>query len=309
MMQALATAASQNGVLADISKAITNLHHVPTTPPQHKLYFKPWKSYDSTASVCVTATIMGVVLHRSPLVRAATSLLKPTSSSSSRRQLHHRIVAPPPPPPTAFVPDPATFLKLIGRKLSQHASKITSWDALFNLTSPQLKELGIESAASRKYLLDWRHRFRRGDWGIGGDLKFVKDGVALVKLCDVPASSPEAAAKALEKPSPATMTRTPGHSRIILNLPEEELETANPEDLARRLTEGTLRPVSGLRVKGAGQICGPRVEVVKGSNGTVGVLKVQEGLWEIVKGHKVDGGERRKAEVRAKKRAAERKAA
>jgi hypothetical protein len=34
---------------------------------------------------------------------------------------------------------------------------------------------------------------------------------------------------------------------------------------------------------------------------------MQEGIWEIRRGHKVDGGERRKAEVRAKRRAAENK--
>jgi hypothetical protein len=37
-------------------------------------------------------------------------------------------------------------------------------------------------------------------------------------------------------------------------------------------------------------------------------LKVTEGMWEDRRGHKVDGGERRQAEVRFKRRVAERKA-
>ena len=53
-------------------------------------------------------------------------------------------------------------------------------------------------------------------------------------------------------------------------------------------------------------ISGHGVQAVKGHQG-LAVLKVQEGLWEQKRGHKVDGGERRKAEVRAKRRAAENK--
>jgi len=66
--------------------------------------------------------------------------------------------------------------------------------------------------------------------------------------------------------------------------------------------------VIGLRIKDSHTIYGPHVELVKGSNGSAAHIKVKEGLWEHRRGHKVDGGERRKAEVRAKRRAAERKA-
>ena len=37
------------------------------------------------------------------------------------------------PRPTPFVPDPQTFLTLIGRNMAQHAAKIPSWEALFTL--------------------------------------------------------------------------------------------------------------------------------------------------------------------------------
>ena len=80
------------------------------------------------------------------------------------------------PSPTPFVPDAQTFLSLIGRNLSQHAARIPSWEALFSLTSKQLRELGVEPARSRRYLLRWREKFRNGDYGVGGDLEQVVDG-------------------------------------------------------------------------------------------------------------------------------------
>ena len=65
--------------------------------------------------------------------------------------------------------------------------------------------------------------------------------------------------------------------------------------------------VQGVVVKGAKTIKGSYVEPVKGSGGLRARIRLQEGIWEIRRGHKVDGGERRKAEVRAKRRAAENK--
>lgn len=125
----------------------------------------------------------------------------------------------------------------------------------------------------------------------------------------------------------ATMTKGPGQRRMVLNLPEVEAQTQEQaeegkeekkgtsvlppvaiegEDMARQVKEGMLRPVAGVHLKGASQIYGSHVEPVKGAGGTVAAIKVKEGLWEHKRGHKVDGGERRKAEVRAKRRAAER---
>lgn len=110
----------------------------------------------------------------------------------------------------------------------------------------------------------------------------------------------------------ATMTKTAGERRVILNLPHDEEGTTTDipaEALARRMLEGGLKPVVGVHIKGATQIYGPHVEPVKGTNGSVAVIRVKEGLWEQKRGVKVDGGERRKAEVRFKRRKAERKAA
>lgn len=246
------------------------------------------------------------------LLKAGTSAPTPSTSSSkpSRRNLHTRIIPPPPPQPTPFVPDASTFLTLIGRKLSQHASKIPSWSALFNLTSTQLKDLGIDPPRNRKYLLRWREKFRRGDWGIGGDFKYVTDGVARVRAVDVPRSE-IGEGQGGSSMATATMTRSAGQRRVILNVPVDKEESAELDaaELARQLQMGTLKPVFGLHIKGTNQVYGPHVEAVKGTGGSVAIIKVKEGLWEHRRGHKIDGGERRKAEVRSKRRAAERKAA
>jgi len=197
------------------------------------------------------------------------------------------------------VPDATTFLTLIGRKLSAHASKIESWDALFSLTSTQLQELGVEPPRARKYLLRWRDKFRNGEFGIGGDLKKVKDGIAEVRLVEVPVALSSDTADRL--PSGATLTRSPGMMKRIINVDPENPPTSDAE--LRKASR-----VIGLKIKDSHTIYGPHVELVKGSNGSTAHIKVKEGLWEHRRGHKVDGGERRKAEVRAKRRAAERKA-
>src|SRR4051812_23923523 len=122
------------------------------------------------------------MIIRPAQLRPIPSFLLPNQSSKFQqtRCLHHSRKAPRIPSPTSFVPDAETFLSLIGRNLSQHASKIKSWKALFSLTSPQLKELGIEPPRARRYLLRWREKFRNREYGIGGDFKYVEGGKAEV---------------------------------------------------------------------------------------------------------------------------------
>ena len=67
-----------------------------------------------------------------------------------------------------------------------------------------------------------------------------------------------------------------------------------------------LKPVEGIRVVGAHTIVGPHVQPLKGGKGAR--ITVKEGLWEVRRGRKIDGGERRQAEVRAKRRSEENKA-
>jgi len=205
------------------------------------------------------------------------------------RCLHARIPIPRVPSPTPFVPDAQTFLTLIGRNLSQHASKIPSWEALFSLSSHQLKDLGVEPPRARRYLLRWREKFRNGQWGIGGEADKIVDGVAIVRVVELPTG----------KSSGGSATHTPGTAKIVVNtLPDQEPKGEELKALTR---------IEGLRVKGARTITGPHVIPVAGGKGRVAKIVIQEGLWEDRRGHKIDGGERRMAEVRAKKRAEERK--
>lgn len=214
------------------------------------------------------------------------------------------------PKPTPFVPDPKTFLTLIGRSMSKHASKIEDWKALFTLSSPELRELGIEPARSRRYLLRWREKFRRGEYGVGGDLKYVEDGKAELRIIDVPRSQLPAS---LQQPQHikedsildgvfgASLTQNPGSRKIIMNLPPG---VAKPDTNELQKWER----IKGMQIHNGSAIKGSYVQPMAGWAGEVARLVVTEGMWEHRRGHKVDGGERRKKEVRHKKRMAERKA-
>jgi hypothetical protein len=246
------------------------------------------------------------------------------------RCLHHQSRQRPVPAPTPFVPDHATFLKLIGRSLSRYTSKFASWQELFTASSNQLRERGIEPARDRRYLLRWREKYCNGEFGIGGDMRFVEAGVATLRVVDVPRlPSTESeqvnpqhqagnASKTNHQPQPKTKTmpkpitnptpsQFPATSRLILNLPS----TATDPTVALQPGQSThdLRKVAGVKLVHGHIIQGPYIQPSKGSNGSVATLKVQEGLWEHRRGHKVDGGERRKAEVRFKRGVEERRKA
>jgi hypothetical protein len=215
--------------------------------------------------------------------RPIPSFLLPFTQSIRARSLHHRVKAPRAPQPTPFVPDVQTSLSLIGRNLSQHAPKIPSWNALFSLTSTQLRELGVEPPRARRYLLSWREKFRQGRFGIGGELRHVENGEARLSVVEVPANGHR----------PATATLSSGKRKIVIN------STSSGRD--QPLEE--LKPVAGVKIKGAHTIVGPHVLPLKGGRGAR--IPVKEGLWEDRRGRKIDGGERRQAEVRAKRRSAE----
>lgn len=96
--------------------------------------------------------------------------------------------------------------------------------------------------------------------------------------------------------SPATATRSSGKRKVVVNT------KMNGEELPLE----QLTTVEGVKVKGAQTIVGPHVLPAKGGKGARIIIK--EGLWEQRRGHKIDGGERRQAEVRAKRRSEENKA-
>lgn len=212
---------------------------------------------------------------------------------------------------TPFVPDAQTFLTLIGRGLSQHAAKIPSWDALFTMSSEQLREAGVEPARARRYLLWWRDRYRAGIMGIGGDLKEVTNGVAELRVVQVKSDR--------EGDRAVTLTRDPGTRKVIANVPltvagvADEASTDEQKTLPTGLAPlptmdaADVHTIAGLSLVQGNSIGGRGIEYIKGYDG-VARLKVAEGLWEERRGHKVDGGERRKAEVRFKRAQAERKA-
>jgi len=187
--------------------------------------------------------------------------------------------APQIPPTTPFVPDVETFLTLIGRDTKQFASKFPTWDALFTLTSEQMKELGVEPARKRRYLRTRLNHFREGRFGPGGDLLYVENGVANLDILKT------------EKTPFMTL-------RHVVNVPLGKKVDEVPRDQLAR--------PKGYKVKGTSAIAGPYALPVEGGGACI---KVTEGMWELKQGRKIDGGERRQAEVRFKRRVAERKAA
>jgi IGR protein motif len=221
------------------------------------------------------------------------------TSSRCVRCLSSRASNSPVPSPTPFVPDVPTFLALIGRNMSKFAPKIPSWDQLFTLTSAELRDLGLEPARQRRYLLRQREKFRRGIYGPGGDLHHVVNGVAQLRVVEVPWEP----AKDHPAVVTASATLSPGMKRAIVNLPPDA--TAYAHDPSKPLQRPKLE---GMKIHHGAMIKGPFLQSIKGTNGSAAWIKVQEGMWEDKRGHKVDGGERRRAEVRAKRRSQERKA-
>lgn len=217
--------------------------------------------------------------------RTALRLLTRPSTAAARQPLQqtrhaHQQASKAPiiPSPTPFVPDVKTFLTLIGRGLSSHTAKFPTWEALFSLTSPQLRELGIEPPRTRRYLIHWREKFRLGRFGPGGDIRHVEDGKAKLAVLEV--------------------ERGPlDFSRHAVNVPVDK----KPEDVPPEESVS----VDGYHVEGS-TVVGPYALPMKG--GRAAVVAVTEGMWEEKRGRKIDGGERRRAEVRFKRRVAERKA-
>lgn len=96
----------------------------------------------------------------------------------------------------------------------------------------------------------------------------------------------------------ATLTSSPGMRKVVANVPAGQDSPSVPLE--------KVKPVHMVKIVRSGIIAGSGVEGVKGRPG-VAVIKAKEGLWEQRRGHKVDGGERRKAENRYKRAAEERK--
>ncbi|KAM4056021.1 IGR protein motif domain-containing protein [Hirsutella rhossiliensis] len=220
---------------------------------------------------------------RAQPLRPLLRLLAPSIDicrANQARQLHKTRPPPTIPQPRPFVPDVHTFLTLVGRGLNKHSSKFPTWESLFSLTTAELKEIGIEPPRTRRYLLQWLQRYRAGALGPGGDFEHVKDGEALLRVALPPAE-------------------VISNARWVVNAPHGEAEDAQP-------APSTLPRPSGYLVQGTRSIVGPFARQLPGHGGAV--VKVTEGMWEQRRGRKIDGGERRRAEIRFKRRSAERRA-
>ena len=134
-------------------------------------------------------------------------------------------------------------------------------------------------------------------------MKYVQDGIGELRVLEVPALKSGNASSLEGGASYVSMTLSPGMTKLVLNVPAGE----TTYKLEEGQSTADLKKVKGVKLHQGHAIVGPYIQPQKGSNGSVATLKVQEGLWEHRRGHKVDGGERRKAEVRFKRRVEERK--
>ncbi|KAL1959511.1 hypothetical protein VTO42DRAFT_1956 [Malbranchea cinnamomea] len=225
------------------------------------------------------------------------------------RSLHKTARPKPVPPPTPFVPDTKTLLTLIGRGMVRYAPKLESWEELFRMSSEQLRDdVGITSARERRYLLRWLERFRQGRYGIGGDLDHVVDGVAELKVVPVPVEKhPGGGGGGGRARRLGTATLPPGMRYAIVNTPP------GTDVASLDVSKLEIKKYMGFKLHHGYMIRAPYIELTKASEG-LGVhgmqarLVVREGMWEDKLGRKIDGGERRRAEIRSKRRAEERKA-
>ncbi|KAF9988247.1 hypothetical protein BGZ65_009944 [Modicella reniformis] len=78
------------------------------------------------------------------------------------RSLHGGVSMKPVPAPRGSIQDPATFLTKIGRNSVQLADKFKSWDHLFTATTAEMKTEMALSIKQRRWILNWREKYRQG---------------------------------------------------------------------------------------------------------------------------------------------------
>ena len=134
----------------------------------------------------------------------------------------------------------------------------------------------------------------------------MEDGVGELRVVEVP-KLPSKTPATLSSSSSEQSPQLPATQRLIINVPPNSPSDALPIQPGE--STATLRKPAGLKLLRGHAISGSYVQPVAGTNGSVARLKVVEGMWEHRRGHKVDGGERRQAEVRFKRGVEERKKA
>ncbi|RAH69027.1 mitochondrial 37S ribosomal protein mS41 [Aspergillus aculeatinus CBS 121060] len=237
----------------------------------------------------------------SPYLFSLRAMRPITVGKQCFRHLHKQVPSVAIPSPTPFVPDVQTFLTLIGRGMNKHTSKLPSWDKLFSISSQELKELGIEPASQRRYLLRKREKFRRGIFGPGGDLQHVVNGTAQLRVVEVPKEPKDVAeSHTSARLSDYAANSSPGMRKIVVNLPPDAKEYIHNQSQPPK-------KIAYMKVHHGNTIRGPFLQPIKGTKGSAALFELKEGMWEDRLGVKVDGGERRRAEVRAKRRSEERR--
>ena len=120
-------------------------------------------------------------------------------------------------------------------------------------------------------------------------MKNVTDGLAELRVVEIPADTP------------GPVTSQESVPAALLGQVKRMVVNETTETLARKSDPQELEPIDGMQVGGAGMITGAHTSHVKGARGRVAVIKREEGMWEVRRGHPVDGGERRRKAVRRKK--------
>lgn len=132
------------------------------------------------------------------------------------------------------------------------------------------------------------------------------DGVAQLRVVEIPASAPAANANATKDgkdgKSETSAPIVPKTKKVVVNLTPDATEYTHQ-------VSKVLKKYAHMKVQRGNKIMGPFLQPMKGTHGTAATITVQEGMWEDKRGHKVDGGERRQKEVRAKLRLEERRKA
>lgn len=125
--------------------------------------------------------------------------------------------------------------------------------------------------------------------------------MAELRVVSVPRLKNPGTGEAGEVDQYASIATPPGTRQLVVNLPRGAASYEGPPE--------ELRKPAGFQLHQGRKVKGPYVKAVGGTGGTVGLFTITEGMWEHKRGQKVDGGERRKAEVRAKRRLEERRKA
>lgn len=131
----------------------------------------------------------------------------------------------------------------------------------------------------------------------------VVDGAAQLRVVEFPVESSITQGDEVNTSLPgASATLSPGMRKVIVNIaPDAEKYEHKSNDVIKKYAH--------MKIHQGSMVKGPFIQAMKGTNGSAVLIKATEGMWEDRRGQKVDGGERRRAEVRAKKRSAERRAA